>query len=462
MSAANPNARETTPLYGLFTIGLGASIAPMDFAVNVAFPAITAAFALEMQAIRWLVVFYVITYASLLLAFGRLGDIIGHRAVFRAGLIISTLAFAACGLAPTYAWLLAARALQGIATALVLSCAPALVVAACGEARRTWALSRYTMSAAIASIIGPLAGGMAIQHMGWAGVFWFRLPVALLALVLLAQLPALQSAQRTPRQLDIISSSLLAAGLALLLVTPVLWPDANRAVWPLATGIAGTLALLFFARREHGATEPLLPAAALRKVTLANLTSIMVNFVGFAIPLLVPYYLARIGGYDATEMGILLAAASAGVLAGSTFATGIIHAAGQRRATLLAAALVALAQGVIAYWPIAPSAAVLLPGLILHGAGIGLFQVSYADLVVASLHQRDRGVAGSVTVLTRTVGVIIGAAALTGALQALEAHHLTAGLTAHDAFHTAFRFVLLGSGLLLAGFVAISVIRKPH
>ena len=93
------------PLFALITIGLGASIAPMDFAVNVAFPAITAAFALEVQAIRWVVICYVITYASLLLAFGKLGDVIGHRAVFRAGLIVGTLSFAACGLAPTYAWL---------------------------------------------------------------------------------------------------------------------------------------------------------------------------------------------------------------------------------------------------------------------------------------------------------------------------------------------------------------------
>jgi len=85
------------PLPGLLIIGLGASIAPMDFAVNVAFPAISAAFALDVQSIRWVVICYVITYASLMLAFGKLGDIAGHRSVFRAGLLTGTLAFAACG-----------------------------------------------------------------------------------------------------------------------------------------------------------------------------------------------------------------------------------------------------------------------------------------------------------------------------------------------------------------------------
>lgn len=446
------------PWFALLAIGLGASIAPMDFAVNVAFPAITAAFTLDLQSIRWVVICYVITYASLMLAFGKLGDVIGHRAVFRAGLIVGTLAFAACGLAPSYAWLLAARALQGIATALVLSCAPALIVAAYGDTRRTWALSRYTMTAAAAGIIGPLAGGAAIQLMGWAGVFWFRLPVALLALLLLAKLPASAAPAHAPRHLDWVSSALLAAGLALLLLAPALWPGTTHAAWPLATGVAGVLLLALFARRERGAAEPLLPAAAVRDpaVRLSNLTSIMVNLVGFAIPLIVPYYLARIGGFDATAMGFLLAITTVGVLVSSTFAPRVVRATGQHRATLAGAALVALAQFVMAFWPITPAMPTLAPGLLLHGLGIGLFQVGYADHIVAALHARDRGVAGSLTVLTRTIGVIASAMILTSALQALEARHLAAGLAAGAAFHTAFRSVFQASGLLLAGFVVLS------
>jgi MFS family permease len=449
------------PWFALLTIGLGASIAPMDFSVNVAFPAITAAFALDVPAIRWLVISYVITYASLMLAFGKLGDIVGHRTVFRAGLIASTLAFAACGLAPSYAWLLAARTIQGIAIALALSCAPALIVAACGEQRRTWALSRYTMTAAVAGIVGPLAGGAAIELLGWTGVFWFRLPVALLALALLAQLPAHESPAPSPRHVDLASSALLATGLALVLLAPALWLDAAYAVWPLAIGMTGALLLILFARRERGHAEPILPAAALRDpaVRLSNLTSIMVNLVGFAIPLLVPYYLARIGGFSAAAMGLLLAIATVGVLASSTFAPRVVRAMGQRWSMLLGVALVALAQMVMAFWPMAPTMAILVPGLILHGLGIGLFQVSYADLIVATLRARDRGVAGSLTVLTRTIGVIAAAMILTSALQILEAGHLASGLAATEAFHAAFRTVFLSSGLLLAAFVAFSTFR---
>ena len=85
-----------SPIAGLAVVGLGASLAAMDLAVNVAFPSITAAFALERQEIRWLVVCYVLTYASLMLVFGRLGDRIGHRRIFRAGLLLSIAAYTLC------------------------------------------------------------------------------------------------------------------------------------------------------------------------------------------------------------------------------------------------------------------------------------------------------------------------------------------------------------------------------
>jgi predicted MFS family arabinose efflux permease len=297
--------------------------------------------------------------------------------------------------------------------------------------------------------------------MGWAGVFWFRLPVALLALVLLAKLPAIQPLAHAPRHPDWISSALLAAGLALLLFAPALWPGTIHLAWPLAAGIAGALLLILFVRRERGSTEPLLPATTVRDpaVRLSNLTSIMVNLVGFAIPLLVPYYLARVGGFDAAAMGLLLAVTTVGVLVSSMFAPRVVRADGQRKAMLLGAALVALAQVVMAFWPMNPTMMALTPGLLLHGLGIGLFQVGYADHIVAALHARDRGIAGSLTVLTRTIGVIASAVILTSALQVFEARHLAAGLSATEAFYAAFRAVFLASGLLLAGFVAFSASR---
>ena len=447
---------------GLLAIGLGAGIAPMDFAVNVAFPAITAAFALDIASMSWLVVSYVLTYASLMLAFGKLGDIVGHRRVICAGLVTGALAFVACGLATSYAWLLAGRVLQGISTALLLSCAPAMVVALCGETRRTWALSRYSMMIALAGIVGPVLGGVAMQWLGWAGVFWFRLPVTLLALWLLARMPAVDARPATQR-FDVVSAMLLAGGLALLLLSPALW-NGVHAVLPFAAGAAGLALLMVFTRRERRDAEPVLPPIVLRDSALlaANIGSVVVNLVGFAIPMIVPYYLARIGGFDAAEMGLLLAASTVGMFAGSMATPRVVQTFGQRRATLVGATLVALGQGAIALWtltPLLPPVIALIAALLLHGVGIGLFQVSYTDLIVATLPPQNRGVAGSLAMLTRTIGVVIASVVLSGALQALEARNLAAGQAADAAFHAAFGTVFLYTALLLTVVLVLGCLR---
>src|SRR6516164_1439605 len=94
-------------------VGLGTSVVPLDTAVNIAFPDITGSFGLPIQMIQWVVICYVLTHASLMLAFGRLGDVFGYGRVFRAGLLWNAVAFICCAAAPSYGWLLFCRFLQG-------------------------------------------------------------------------------------------------------------------------------------------------------------------------------------------------------------------------------------------------------------------------------------------------------------------------------------------------------------
>ena len=337
-----------------------------------------------------------------------------------------------------------------------------MVVALCGETRRTWALSRYSMMIALAGIVGPVLGGVAMQWLGWAGVFWFRLPVTLLALWLLARMPAVDARPATQR-FDVVSAMLLAGGLALLLLSPALW-NGVHAVLPFAAGAAGLALLMVFTRRERRDAEPVLPPIVLRDSALlaANIGSVVVNLVGFAIPMIVPYYLARIGGFDAAEMGLLLAASTVGMFAGSMATPRVVQTFGQRRATLVGATLVALGQGAIALWtltPLLPPVIALIAALLLHGVGIGLFQVSYTDLIVATLPPQNRGVAGSLAMLTRTIGVVIASVVLSGALQALEARNLAAGQAADAAFHAAFGTVFLYTALLLTVVLVLGCLR---
>jgi MFS family permease len=150
-------------------IGLGTATAQLDTSVNIAFPSITRGFDLAIADIQWVVICYVLTYASLLLALGRVGDTVGHAIVFRIGLVWSATALLLVACSPSYGAMLAFRCLQGVGAALVLSCGAALVTSLYGEERRSRALGIYTMMMAFGLMLGPSARRCVDSHLGLAG-----------------------------------------------------------------------------------------------------------------------------------------------------------------------------------------------------------------------------------------------------------------------------------------------------
>jgi len=447
-------------------VGLGASIAPFDFAVNIAFPAITQAFSLQTASIRWVAVSYVLTYGSLMLGFGALGDRIGYRRVFRAGLMLAAIAFAACALAPTYGWLLAARVAQGIAVALTLSCAPAMATLLFDESRRTWALSTYTAMAAIAGVLAPIAGGLMVAMIDWPGVYWFRVPIALLALAGVSQLGRDEPIRstRSTQPFDTGGSALLAASMALLLLAPALLgtrveglPD--WAPWPIA--LAGVVAMTAFIRRQRRTDRPFMPSEVTRNTNfwLINLAAVVVQFASFAVPLITPYFLVRVAGWGTPAVGALMAVWAIGSLAGSSSASGLINRLGAPRTAFIAMLGIIAGLGAIACWQSSPSIALMAGSLLVHGAGLGLFQVAYTDIVIAALPINARGVAGSLTMVTRTIGLVIGASLWIALLQSIQMSAQTGAATPTEAFMSAFATVFVAAAVSAGTFLAVSALR---
>src|SRR6267378_2608978 len=255
------NRMSVGQLMRIALVGWGTSVVPLDSAVNVAFPDITASFGLPIQMIQWVVICYVLTHASLLLAFGRVGDIFGHARVFRAGLLWNGAAFLCCAAAPSFSWLLFCRFLQGIGAALILSCAPALVTSLFPEDRRSTALAVFTTMHALGSAGGPLLGGVLVDLWGWPAVFWFRAPIALTALAFLEGLPpAPRRGAREP--VDVFGAVLLALAIstALLSLNQLQQPERQIFLLIVLLGIAVSAALGFILR-ERGSPHRITAAA---------------------------------------------------------------------------------------------------------------------------------------------------------------------------------------------------------
>lgn len=404
-------------ILALFIVGLGASIAPLDFSVNVAFPAITQAFALDTQDIRWIPLSYVLTYGVLVISFGALGDRIGHLRVFRLGLLLAIVALTLCAIAPNYLWLVCARVLQGISMALTLSCSPALVTFLYAEQERTRALSVYGSMTSIASLIAPLAGGLSIALMGWPGVYWFRIPLALVALM---ALPFIEARLRH-RPAALTQNQRKTSTLFLLID---IFKASPQFIW-------------------------------------INIISIAVQMASFTIPLLAPYYLSLIAQWGPGESGTILAVWASGTLIGSALTARVSLAIGTNRAAFLAGWLCATGLLLSWLWTLEIVLPLILAAVFVQGAGLGLFQVSYSDWVVRTLPVQARGVAGGLTVLTRTIGVVSAALLWLWLLEQTRLEALDRGLGASTAFLRGFHFIcLLSVALITSALLASSFVRN--
>ncbi len=440
------------PRLRLMLVGLGISVVPLDTAVNIAFPDITGSFGLPIAMIQWVVICYVLTHAGLMLAFGRVGDMWSHGRVFRAGLLWSVASFLLCAAAPSFGWLLFFRVLQGIGAGLIISCAPALVTSLYPEARRSHALGIFTLMFALGSAVGPLIGGVLVARWGWPGVFWFRAPIALASLLFLRGLPEGSGAGRD-RRLDMVGAVLLAFGLAgLLLAINALARLKDGDHLALLLIPAASASLVAFVWWEGRAAQPIVRVELFRRASFAivNLASALMNLVTFSVLLFAPYFLVRYTNLSLPLAGAVLATGFVAMAAASPFAGRLIgHVAAERIAPLGALATGAGLFLIGSWQPdTAPVAMVLALGL--HGLGLGFFQVAYMEIVIAASPVAHRGVAGSLSMLTRTIGVVTGAAVLTLAFQAIESAAASRGAGAAQAFLTAFHAIFRLAGIAAA------------
>lgn len=424
------------PVFGLCIVGLGASLAPLDIAVNVALPAITGHFRLALGDVQWLVICYVLVYGSLMLVCGKLGDLFGYRLIFRIGLGVSAVGCTACALAPDWPLFLWARASQGIGTALALSCTPALATSVYPSQQRLKALAGFAMAMSLASAIGPFLGGVLVELWGWPAVYWVRVPIALVTLALSGVLPA---PRPQARPFDAWGGICLAACMSTFLLALVLSQRPAVPGWlPVLFLVVAVALLAAYVRRSQHVAEPIIRPTLFANAAFAvpNVMNVLANLAGFSILLLTPYYLVNVLKLSALMNGVVLALAYVGSLAGAPLATRLEPLVGRRTTAFFGVALVGAGLLPLAFTGPATPVAIVALLLVVEGLGQGLLTVAYTDLVTATLPERDRGVAGSLALLTRTLGIVSGASVLT----ALYAH------AAADGFMAGYRFAFLAAG----------------
>ena len=435
---------ERHPGFGVFVVGLGTLVVPFDSSVNVAFPHIVRGFDLAIPSIQWVVIAYTLTYAALTLVFGRVSDMLGYRRIFQLGNISGAIAFLLCAAAPTFGWLLSARILQGVGAALALSCGPALATSLYPEDQRARVLGIYTMMFGIGSALGTILAGELVQHFGWRSVFWFRAPIALLAFALTWTFPP--AARRGQQRFDAPGAALLIVAITGLLLTLNQLRTLEQSPWGcLIAGAVTILSVIGFIRRETSVAQPIIDLRFFRDRDFALVTAahMLLNLAGFSIMLLVPFYLDRLGGLSIPAGGLVLASSPAGIMLAGPVAGRLARSIAPRRLALIGAVAMAVAQISIGVADDPANIPLLAMSMFLQGVGLGLFQVACFDISTATIPREDRGVAGSLVMMTRTVGVVTGATVLMLIFQTMRSAGVNDGLPDGAAFlagfHAAFR-----------------------
>ena len=398
---------------------LGSGIALLDATiVNVALPSISEDLGGGLAGQQWVVNAYLLTLGSLILVGGSLGDIYGERRVFAIGVAGFGVASLLCALAPTIELLVAARAVQGVASALLTPASLAVIATTFDDEReRGAAIGTWTAWGGIATVIGPLAGGWIVDMASWRWIFAVNVPFVLvtLALIRLAVDPCEGDVSGT-RRVDVVGGALCALGLA----GPVFaLTEQPRVGWSDPVVILGLVggAVLFaaFLWWEARAPQPMLPLRLFRRrnFAFANAETLLVYSGLSALFFFLIIFLQEVAGWSALESG----------LAGLPV-TVIMFFLSRRFGALAARHGPRLFMGV---GPLVAAAGTLLlvridtdvvylsdvlPAMILFGLGLALTVAPLTTTVMADAHRGDSGIASGVNNAIARVAGLLGIATI--------------------------------------------------
>jgi EmrB/QacA subfamily drug resistance transporter len=382
--------------------------------VNVALPTIQRALGGGLAAQQWVVNSYLLTLGSLILVGGSLGDLYGERRIFALGVCGFGVASLGCALAPTIGALVAARAAQGVAGALLVPSSLAVIVNTFPESERGGAIGSWTAWGAMAAVLGPLAGGELLAIASWRWIFLVNIPfaIACVSLILVA-IPRAEPRLRGARRVDLLGALLCAAGLAgpvfALIEQPRLgWPS-PAVIIPM---IVGAALLVVFVWHESRARDPMLPLGLFRRrnFSAGNIETFSM-YAGLAILFFfLALFLQQVGGYSPLQSGLATLPATLVLFALSRRFGALADRFGPRlfmgAGPLVAACGLLLLQRIGIH---VDYVADVLPGLLLFALGLAMTVAPLTAAVLAGSEDRA-GIASGVNNAIARVAALLGTA----------------------------------------------------
>ncbi len=434
--------------------------------VNVALPSIKDSLGYSPSALQWVLNAYTLTFAGFLLLGGRTADLYGRRRVFLLGIAVFTLSSLLGGFAQDQAMLTGARALQGLAGAVVSPVTLTIITTTYRDAKaRTRAMGIWSAVAGAGGAAGALLGGILTEEISWRWILFINVPIGIVTLIagwIFLKESRAESEQRQP--LDVLGALLVTGGLTAVVFGVVSTPSNGWTSWQTLAAIGGGAAVLvwFLVHESRVARAPLMPLHMFRRRSIwtANLVMLLLSGSLFAMWFFVSLYLQEVRGYTPIGTGLAFVPQTIAIIVGAQASSRLVLRLGPRPILLFGCALAAVglfwfsALGLATdYW-----SGFLVPSILMT-LGLGLCFTPLAYAATSGVPRHEAGLASGLVNTSRQIGGAVGLAALatvaTGRTDAVAAVGHLLALT--DGYTLAFRIAAVialaatASALLVPG-----------
>jgi EmrB/QacA subfamily drug resistance transporter len=423
--------------------------------LNVALPSILGSLHATSSQLQWFVDAYAVVFGCLLLSLGALGDRIGRKWVFMAGLVVFAGGSALAAWSGSPDRLIVARAVMGVGAAALMPCTLSILTNVfIDEGDRSRAIGLWSGTAGLGVAIGPILGGVLLAHYWWGSIFLINLPIAAVGLVAAAWLVP-NSKNPTAKQADPIGAALSIAGLALLLWGIIEAPSHGWTT-PVILGafVASAVIMLAFVVWERHCTHPMLPVRFFRNrrysAAIASLALVMFAMLGMFF--LMTQFLQFCLGFSPLRTGLAIGPVALVLLLVALFSDRAVRWLGTKAVVASGLLLIAVGLGLLSRTTVHDSYRDLLPWFLLLGAGLGLTLAPSTDSVMGSLPRAEAGVGSATSDTSIQIGGALGVAIL-GTLLTIRYQNYMTPLLASQHVPAAINHVILSS---LGGALAVA------
>ena len=432
--------------------------------VNVAIPTIQRSLHLSTSGIEWVVSAYILFFAGLLLAGGRLADVIGRRRTFLLGLVIFTGSSLLAGLAGTSATLIVARALQGVGGALLAPTALALIVHAYPDPKeQARAVGIWGAVGALALAVGPVIGGVLSQHVSWSWIFFLNVPIGLVTIAMVAMRVDRDrvSARRRFDVGGVVTSALALFALSFALIQGT--NDGWTSTVILGSFAVAALSAVAFVVVERRVTDPMVDLSLFGDRTfVAGLSVLVVWAFGlFGIYFFTALYLQNVLGFSPTKAGLAFVPMALLMAVGATLSDRIAARLGANRAIALAMTLMAVGVASVSLLGAQATFLDLMPGFAIIGIGGGL-TMPLTSLVLNTMPSDRAGVASAIFNASREVAGLLGITVIGVVLSGRDHELLRTGASPVNAFLGGYRWGILVAAALVGAGGLVAWFRLPR